>query len=111
MKLFYNIVCYYFNFGLFCFVSEVHILTQRSLKIEYETEKHNKGKKDVEHQLHELEISLHKMTVGLHNKRGYKELLDKENLIIQTEALGLLKVLALDVITYTIRFDFQLSNN
>ncbi|XP_034242637.1 coiled-coil domain-containing protein 40 isoform X2 [Thrips palmi] len=70
---------------------QVHILTQRSLKIEYETEKHNKGKKDVEHQLHELEISLHKMTVGLHNKRGYKELLDKENLVIQTEALGLLK--------------------
>ncbi|XP_026284357.1 coiled-coil domain-containing protein 40 [Frankliniella occidentalis] len=70
---------------------QVHILTQRSLKIEHEMEKHNRGKKDIEHQIHELDVSLNKMTVGLHNRRGYKEILDKENLIIQTEALGLLK--------------------
>ncbi|KAJ1527299.1 hypothetical protein ONE63_008819 [Megalurothrips usitatus] len=70
---------------------QVHILTQRSLKIEYEIEKHKKGRRDIDHQIHELDVSLNKMTVGLHNKRGYKETLDKENMVIQAEALGLLK--------------------
>lgn len=71
---------------------EVHILTQRALKIEHETEKHRRGRKDAEQQINDLDLSLNKMTKELHKKRGYKENLDKENMLIQTESICILKV-------------------
>ena len=70
----------------------MHILTQRALKIEHETDRHKRGRKDVEQQIHDLDLSLNKMTNELHKKRGYKENLDKGNALMQSESLYHLKV-------------------